>query len=108
MPHVMILLVRTYGSLGPYMPAKFEVLPCCNFHLPTSPAYSLSCRPFAGMFWGCVIPATGYQAQLLDELGLQPLHIIWLKACVKFTTFCTTSRGDSLLWEAMRAHVEPS
>jgi hypothetical protein len=42
------------------------------------------------------------QASLLDELGLQPLQIIWLKACVKFLdTVCTASRGNPLLWEAM-------
>jgi hypothetical protein len=47
------------------------------------------------------------QASLLDELGLQPLQIIWLKACVKFfATACTASKGNPLLWEAMRANVE--
>jgi hypothetical protein len=47
------------------------------------------------------------QASLLDELGLQ--QIIWLKACVKFiATVCTASRGNPLLWKAMRANVELS
>jgi hypothetical protein len=46
---------------------------------------------------------------LLDELGLQPLQIIWLKACVKFFALtCGASRGNPLLWEAMRAKVELS
>jgi hypothetical protein len=49
------------------------------------------------------------QASLLDELGLQPLQIIWLQACVKFSaTACSASRGNPLLWEAMRANVELS
>jgi hypothetical protein len=49
------------------------------------------------------------QASLLDELGPQPLQIIWLEACVNFFAIdCTVSRGNSLLWEAMRANVELS
>jgi hypothetical protein len=49
------------------------------------------------------------QASLLDELGLQPLQIIWLKACVKsIATACTASKVNPLLWEAMRANVELS
>jgi hypothetical protein len=49
------------------------------------------------------------QASLLDELGQPPLQFIWLKACVKFfATACTNSRGNPLLWEAMRANVELS
>jgi hypothetical protein len=52
---------------------------------------------------------TKYGSDLQDKLGLQPLQIIWLKACVKFfTTACTSSRGNPLLWEAMRANVELS
>jgi hypothetical protein len=48
-------------------------------------------------------------ASLQDELGLQPLQIIWLKASVKFfATACSASRGNPLLWEAMRANVELS
>jgi hypothetical protein len=47
------------------------------------------------------------QASLLGKLGLQPLQIIWLKACVKFfATACSASRGNPLLWEALRANVE--
>jgi hypothetical protein len=47
------------------------------------------------------------QASLLDELGLQPLQSIWLKACVKFfATACIASRDNPLLWEAMQANVE--
>jgi hypothetical protein len=46
------------------------------------------------------------QASLLDELGLQPLPIIWLKACVKPAV--SASRGNPLLWEAMGANVELS
>jgi hypothetical protein len=35
------------------------------------------------------------QASFLGEFGLQPLKIIWLKACVKlFATACTASRGN--------------
>jgi hypothetical protein len=38
------------------------------------------------------------QASLLDELGLQPFQIFWLKACVKFfATACSASRGNPLL-----------
>jgi hypothetical protein len=38
------------------------------------------------------------QASLLNELGLQPLQIIWLKACVNlFATVCTASGGNPLL-----------
>jgi hypothetical protein len=54
MPHAMMLLVRTLSCLGPYMPAKFGVLTCCSFHHAASPAYILSCYPFASMFWCCV------------------------------------------------------
>jgi hypothetical protein len=54
MPHAMMLLVRTF--VLPCMSAKFGVLTCCSFHHAARPAYSLSCCPFASMFWGCVAP----------------------------------------------------
>jgi hypothetical protein len=97
------------------MLVKFGVLTCCVFHLAASPAHSLSYCPFASMFlgeraawshanWGCVALAS-----LLDGLGLQPLQIIWLKACVNFfATACSAFRGKPMLWEAMRANVELS
>jgi hypothetical protein len=57
MPHAMTLLVRVHLScLGPYKHAKFGVPTCCTFHRAASPTYSLSCYPFASMFWGCVAP----------------------------------------------------
>jgi hypothetical protein len=47
------------------------------------------------------------QASLLDELGLRPIQIIWLKVCGKFfATACAASRGDTLLRKAMQAAVE--
>jgi hypothetical protein len=56
MPRAMMMLVRTFVRVGPCMPAKFGILTCCSFKLVASPAYSLSCCPFASMFWGCVAP----------------------------------------------------
>jgi hypothetical protein len=88
------------------MPAMSGVLTCCSFHLAASPAYSLSNYPFSSMLW---LRGSLAQASLVHKLGLQPLQIIWLKACVKFfATACTASRGNPLLWEAMRTNVELS
>jgi hypothetical protein len=88
------------------MPAKFEFWTCCSFHYAANPAWIelLSiCKHVLGLR-GSVA-----QASLLDELGLQPLQIIWLKACAKFfATACTASRGNPLLLVAMRANVELS
>jgi hypothetical protein len=89
------------------MPANFwgpdmlQLSPCGQSSLQ-SELLSI-CKHVLGLC-GCVA-----QACLLDELGLQPLQTIWLKACVKFfVTACTDFRGNPLLWEAMRANVELS
>jgi hypothetical protein len=87
------------------MPAKFGVLTCCSPCGQSSLQSELLsiCKHVLGL---CGSKA---QASLLDELGLQPSQIIWLKACVEFfATACSASRGNPLLWEAMRANVELS
>jgi hypothetical protein len=49
------------------------------------------------------------QASILFELGLQPLQVIWLKTMHEvFVAAFTASRGNPLLWDAMRAIVELS
>jgi hypothetical protein len=52
--------------------------------------------PFGTIFgWKHVLGLRGSvaQASLLDELGLQPLHIIWLKAFVRFFATASTAMG---------------
>jgi hypothetical protein len=54
-----------------------------------------------------VLRGTTAQASLPDELVLQPLQVMWLEACVKvFANACAASRGNPLLWEAMRANAQ--
>jgi hypothetical protein len=54
------------------MPASFGDLTCCSFHLLSICKHGLGLCDFIA------------QTSLLDELGRQPLQIIWLKAGVKF------------------------
>jgi hypothetical protein len=54
MPHAMTLLGVPLSCPVPCMPVKFGVLTCCSFHHAASPAYSLSCYPFASIIWDCV------------------------------------------------------
>jgi hypothetical protein len=100
----MMLLVRTF-----VLP---RALYACQVWGPDTLSPSGQSRLQSELLSICkhVLGLRGYvaQASLLDELGLQPLQNIWLKACVNFATACTASRGDSLLWEAMRANVELS
>jgi hypothetical protein len=107
MPHAMMLLVRTFVlpralyACQVWGPDMLQLSPCGQSNLQ-SELLSI-CKHVLGLR-GSVA-----QASLLDELGLQPLQIIWLKACVKFiSTACSASRGNPLLWEAMRANVELS
>jgi hypothetical protein len=107
MPHAMMLLVRTcvlpraLYACQVWGPDLLQFSPCGQSSLQ-SELLSI-CKHVLGLR-GSVA-----QASLLDELGLQPLQIIWLKACVKFfATACSASRGIPLLCEAMRANVELS
>jgi hypothetical protein len=107
MPHAMMLLVRTFVlpralyACQVWCPDMLQLSSCGQSSLQ-SELLSI-CKHVLGLR-GSVA-----QALLLDELGLQPLPIIWLKACVKvFATACSDSRGNPLLWEAMRANVELS
>jgi hypothetical protein len=87
MPHAIMLLVRTF-----VLP---RALYACQVWGPDmlqlSPSSLQSellsiCKHVLGLR-GSVA-----QASILDELGLQPLQIIWLKACVKFfATACSVS-----------------
>jgi hypothetical protein len=105
MPHAIMLLVRTYVlpralcASQVWGPDMLQLSPCGQSSLQSE--LLSTCRHVMGL--RCSVA----QASLLDELGLQPLQIIWLTACVKFfATACTASRGNPLLWEAMRANVE--
>jgi hypothetical protein len=107
MPHAVMLLVRTFVLPRALYACQFrgpdmlQLSPCGQSSLQ-SELLSI-CKHVLGLR-GSVA-----QASLLDELGLQPFQIIWLKACVKyFATDCSASRGNLLLWEAMRAIVELS
>jgi hypothetical protein len=80
MPHAMMLLVRAfvlpralYACIvwGPYM----LLLSPCGQSCSQSELLSI-CKHFLGLRGSLA------QASLLDELGLQPLQIVWLKACV--------------------------
>jgi hypothetical protein len=106
-PHAMMLLVRTFVltralyACQVWGPDMLQLSPCGQASLQ-SELLSI-CKHVLGLR-GSVA-----QASLLDELGLQPSQILWLKACVKFfATACSASRGNPLLWEAMRANVELS
>jgi hypothetical protein len=100
MPHAMMLLVcsfvlpRTLHACQGWGPDMLQPSPCGQSSL-LSEVLPI-CKHVLGLH-GSVA-----QASLLDELGLQPLQIIWLKACVKFfATACSDSRGNPSLWEAM-------
>jgi hypothetical protein len=78
-----------------------QLSPCGQYSLQ-SQLLSI-CKHVLGLR-GCVALAS-----VLDELGLQSLQIKVVKACVKlFATAYTASRGNPLLWEAVRANVELS
>jgi hypothetical protein len=78
-----------------------QISPCGQFSLQSK--LLSTCKHVLGL------RSSVAQASLLDELGLQPLQIIWLKTCVKFfATACIASRGNPLLWEVMGANVELS
>jgi hypothetical protein len=107
MPHAMMLLVRTYVlpraiyACQVWGPDLLQLSPCGQSSVQ-SELLSI-CKHVLGLR-GSVA-----HASLLDEVGLQPLQVIWLKACVKFfATACAASRGNPLLWEAMRANVDLS
>jgi hypothetical protein len=107
MPHAMMLPVHTFVlpralyACQVWGPDMLQLSPCGQSSLQ-SELLSI-CKHVLGLR-GSVA-----QASLLDELCLQPLQSIWLKACVKFfATACSASRGNPLLWEAMRANVELS
>jgi hypothetical protein len=91
MPHAMMLLVRTFVlsralyACQVWGPDMLQLSPCGQSGLQFE-LLSI-CKHVLGLH-GSVAPAS-----LLDELGLQPLQIIWLKACVQFfATDCTASR----------------
>jgi hypothetical protein len=99
-PQAMLLLVRTFVvprtlyACHIWGPDMLQLSPCGQSSLQ-SELLSI-CKHVLGL---CGSVA---QACLLNELGLQPLQIIWRKACAKyFATAFTASRGDPLLWGAM-------
>jgi hypothetical protein len=112
MPHAIMLLMHTFVlprvlyACQVWGPDLLPLSPCGQSCLQ-SELLSV-CKHVLGLR-GSVA-----QASLLDELGLQPLQIIWLKACVNFfAAACTASsvkqrQRTPLLWEAMRANVELS
>jgi hypothetical protein len=95
-PHPMMMLVRAFVLLRAlyacqvWGPDTLQFSPCGQSSLQ-SELLSI-CKHVLGLLGSIA------QASLLDELGLQPLQIIWLKACVKLlATACTASRGNLLL-----------
>jgi hypothetical protein len=54
MPHAMMLLVRTSVLPRALYACQVWGPDMLQLHHAASPVYSLSCCPFASMFWGCV------------------------------------------------------
>jgi hypothetical protein len=91
-------LPRALSACQVWGPDLLQLSPCDQTS-PQSELLSL-CRHVLGLRGSLA------QASLLDELGLIMTNHV--ADSMFFTTACTASRGNPLLWEAVRANVELS